>query len=76
MDSDALLKVLLGFYLTVMYGIAFIVGYLSGNIDATVIGTLVSGFTNTLLGVFAYNIHKRKVEKLKNGEDKKDIGEA
>lgn len=65
MDDDVIIKALLGFYLTIMYVVVFI----TQPVDIATTVSLISGFTNALIGIFAYNIHKRRVKKAKENRE-------
>jgi len=60
MDMDYLVKIVYGILLTIIYVTVF----LTQPLNLATITTLVSGFTNALLGVLMYNIHRRKVREL------------
>jgi len=57
---DYVVKIIYGILLTIMY----ITVFLTQKPDIATITTLISGFTNALLGVLMYNIHRRKVKEL------------
>jgi len=57
--TDIYIKTILAASLSIMYGLVFI----KYNLDIATLVTLVSGFTNTLVGFFTYNIVKRRVQR-------------
>jgi len=66
MDSDVTIKAIFMSCLTIMYCVTF----LTQRFDLATISTLISSFTNAVVGVVTYNLTKKKYEKkLKEGSE-------
>jgi len=57
--TDVYIKTILAASLCTIYGLVFV----KYTLDTATLVTLVSGFTNTLVGFFTYNIVKRRVQR-------------
>jgi VIT1/CCC1 family predicted Fe2+/Mn2+ transporter len=71
MDSDVQMKLIFTGGMATIYSIIF----LTQKIDVATVASLVSGFSNALIGVFAYNWAKSKkeVEQEVEQEVKKEV---
>jgi len=59
MDNDVEIKLVFTFGMVSIYAITF----LTQKLDTATVSSLLSGFTNAIIGIFAYNWIKRKTAK-------------
>ena len=56
MRDDVIIKLILAIALCFMYGLVF----LAQKLDIATVVSLVTAFTNALVGIFSYNLGKKK----------------
>jgi len=68
MDDDVKIKLIFAVVMVILYGVVFI----TQRLDTATVTAILTAFTNTVVGVFTYNLTKRKY---KGGEDGKEAME-
>jgi len=64
LDDDVELKLIFTSGMVIIYAVPF----LTQKLETAMVSTLISGFTNALIGFFAYNWIKRRSEKEKKNK--------